>query len=133
MELHHTTIEMLDELLTAAGYENKQGEKGKGRAGVLSQLIYEAYQKRDELQLDRKKQQGFLLAQMLQELQGSGKKIKEAKEYGKNDAPPSYYLKTESESWTKELMLELVKQYRYLYAPETIPPNPRTKASKSEN
>ena len=76
VSLHSTTYDMLLELVEKAGYDVDKKEKGKGVNGVLTQLIYEIYHRTAKVQLDRKRQQGFLLAQKLKMLKADGVKPK---------------------------------------------------------
>ena len=128
VSLHSTTYDMLIELVKRSGYDVDKKEKGKGVNGVLTQLIYEIYHRTDKVQLDRKRQQGFLLAQKLKMLKADGVIPRAAKKYIEKEKP-SDYLDTEDSEWSIQTLNQLIEEYADEFGPKP-PSEQRSKVAK---
>ena len=117
VSLHKATLRMLLELVKAAGYKVKSREKSRGINGVLAQLICEGYLRKDTEDWNKTEQQGFILARKLQTLRNKKFEANAAGKYVEAEKP-SDYLDTEDAEWSEETLLQLLKEYRYAFAPK---------------
>lgn len=110
MRISQTTFNMLIEMVKKTGYDIDKGEQSKGVEGVLTQIVYEVFCRMDEIELDRKKQQGFILAQKLRNLRKGKFSAKAAKDHIKKE-DPSYYLGKQYTEWDSKSLSKLINRY----------------------
>ena len=135
ISLHKTTLKMLIKLVKDAGYDVNSREKSRGINGVLTQLIYEVYSRRDKVNLNRRDQQGFILAQKLKTLKKSGLEkgisLKKATRSVESESPTDY-LDTEDAEWRQDTLLQLIKKYQFVFAPKQLPSKKKVGKSHGE-
>jgi hypothetical protein len=114
ISLHQTTMDMLTELVEAAGYKLNSREKSRGITGVLTQIIFEVHRRLDKVNLNRQEQQGFILAQKVRTLKDQAIGPKKVTKYVQTDKP-SDYLDTVDAEWSRETLIELIQQYSNVF------------------
>jgi len=129
ISLHETTLKMLIELVEASGYDVESGEKSRGINGVLTQIIYEVYRRRDTVNLSKRDQQGFILARKLLTLKAKRFKLKKAVEYVRAEKA-SDYLETEGPEWSRETVIQLIDLYKSDFCPKPSPSKKKTGKSR---